>query len=82
MCTVSMVVDQWFPQQPTQPWPNQVPWPVVQKDPELARQMLEVLERLEALDKRFGLLEQCKVAEPEKRRIKAKLRRIAKKPKP
>lgn len=63
------------------PPPNAIPWPLIQQDPALAAQMLEVLKRLEAIDKRLGLVEQCKVAAPEKKKIKAKLRRIAKKAK-
>lgn len=61
--------------------PNAIPWPMIQKDPDLAAQMLEVLQRLESIDKKLGLLQQCKVAEPEKRKVKARLRRIAKKAK-
>ena len=59
--------------------PNAIPWPLIQKDPELAAQMLEVLKRLEAIDRKLGLIEQCMVAEPEKRKAKARLRRIVKK---
>lgn len=84
MCVVSAVMRQWWPEQskpwvlPTiQPGPNEIPWPTVQKDPELAWQMLEVLQKLEAIDKRLGLMEQCIVSEPEKENIKAKLREIA-----
>ena len=88
MCVVSMVIGDWqhptWPGNPpavpgTLPSPNAIPWPMIQKDPELAAQMLEVLKRLESIDKRLGLMEQCKVAEPEKKRLKARLRRIAKK---
>lgn len=92
MCVVSMVMEQWWPKPepyepqrhpllPQNPPPNSVPWPLIQQDPKLAQQMLEVLKRLEAIDKRLGLVEQCKVAAPEKRKVKAKLRRIAKKAK-
>lgn len=93
MCVVSMVMDQWWPKPDKQDFgridlpplipgkPNQIPWPTIQKDPDLAAQMLEVLKRLEAIDKKLGLLEQCSVAEPEKRKVKEKLRRIAKKAK-
>lgn len=96
MCVVSMVMQQWWPNpgNPNEPFklpqfppvdpappPNAIPWSQIEKDPALAAQMLEVLKRLEAIDKRLGLLEQCAVAEPEKKRIKAKLRRIAKKAK-
>ena len=96
MCVVSMVMQQWWPapapaipdpyQLPkfipdTNPLPGAIPWPQIEKAPRLAAQMLEVLQKLEAIDKRLGLLEQCKVAAPEKKKIKAKLRRIAKKAK-
>ena len=73
MCTVSMVIDQW--QQPASP--NYIPWPTVQHDPALALQMLEVIKRLEALDKRLGLLEQCKIATKDKAKLKRKLKRIS-----
>lgn len=95
MCVVSMVMQQWWPKpepfepmKPVQPipaipqWPpqpNAIPWPTIEKDPALAAQMLEVLKKLEAIDRRLGLLEQCKVEAGEKKRIKAKLKRIAKK---
>jgi hypothetical protein len=59
--------------------PNAVPWSLIQKDPELAAQMLEVLKKLEAIDRKLGLLEQCLVAQKDKKKIKAKLRRIANK---
>lgn len=95
MCVVSMVMDQWWPKhpqpEPFDPYktlpqipqiiPNAIPWPMIQKDPQLAEQMLEVLKRLEAIDKKLGLLEQCSVSEPDKKKVKAKLRRIAKKAK-
>jgi hypothetical protein len=90
MCVTSAVMQQWWPPSmpaPTGPDygridlppPNAIPWPQIEKDPNLAAQMLEVLKRLEAIDKRLGLIEQCKVAEPEKKKVKARLRRIAKK---
>lgn len=69
-----------FPSQPS-PGPNAVPWPVIQKDPELAQQMLDILAKLEAIDKRLGQLEQCKVTAKEKTILKTKLRAIAKKAK-
>lgn len=91
MCVTSAVMQQWWPTVPApnlpdygkllfQPniAPNAIPWPTIEKDPALAQQMLEVLKRLEAIDKRLGLMEQCAVAEPEKKKVKAKLRRIAK----
>lgn len=79
--TIPPFIPQVDPVPPPNALPNAIPWPMIQKDPELAAQMLEVLKRLEEIDKKLGLLDQCKVAEPEKKRIKAKLRRIAKKAK-
>jgi hypothetical protein len=71
-----------LPQPHTQPapaGPNAVPWNIIQQDPMLAQQMLDVLKRLEAIDKRLGQMEQCKVSAKEKKALKARLRRIAKK---
>ena len=63
------------------PSPNAIPWPLIQSDPTLAAQMLDVLKRLEALDKRLDKMEQCAVTKREKKNLKARLRRIAKKAK-
>jgi hypothetical protein len=67
------------PPQPAQPGPNAVSWNIIQEDPKLAQMMLDVLSRLEAIDNRLGLMEQCLVEKGEKTKIKRKLRRIAKK---
>lgn len=67
---------------PDVPSPNAIPWPLIQADPSLAQQMLDVLKRLEALDKRLDKMEQCKVTAKQKKNLKARLRRIAKKAKP
>jgi hypothetical protein len=64
--------------QPSVPGPNAIPWPLIQQDPALAQQMLDLLAKLEAIDKRLGQLEQCKVSVKEKKALKARLRRIAK----
>lgn len=80
MCATSMVINDWFnhPSNPHPQYPpNYIGWPTVQKDPELAAQMLEVLNRLGAIDKRLNLMEQCKVDAKTKKAIKARLRRIA-----
>lgn len=45
----------------------------------LAWQMLEALRKLEAIDKRLGLLEQCKFTQAQKRKFKKKLRNAASK---
>ena len=97
MCATSTVIDNWtHPTWPIQPIPhnpvppgitipaapNAIPWPLIQQDPALAQQMLEVLKRLEALDKRLGKMEQCAVTLEQKRKLKARLRRVAKKAQP
>lgn len=74
MCAVSNTIQTWT----TPSSPNYIPWTVIQNDAQLAAQMLEVIKRLEAIDKRLGLMEQCLVAEPEKKAIKRRLRKIAK----
>lgn len=94
MCVTSTVIDGWrdptwppiTPDNPPfipapPPSPNAIPWPLIQQDPALAAQMLEVLKKLEALDKRLDKIEQCKVTAREKKNLKARLRRIAKKEK-
>ncbi len=91
MCSTSTVIDGWrdrtwpypdyghtYPIQPLpMPGPNAIPWPLIQQDPALAPQMLEVLKKLEAIDKRLGQLENCKVTVKDKKNLKARLRRIA-----
>lgn len=67
--------------EPVVPGPNAIPWPMIQQDPTLAKQMLDILAKLEAFDKRLGMLEQCKVSAAEKKKLKGRLRRIAKKAK-
>ena len=94
MCTTSTVIDGWrdptWPYQPYRhaepvqpfpavPGPNAIPWPLIQQDPALAAQMLELMKKLEAIDRRLGQLETCKVSAKEKKNLKARLRRIAKK---
>lgn len=88
MCTYSMIMgDMWHPTwpaaptpQPLNPSPNAIPWPTIVADPRLAQQMLEVLARLEAIDKRLNNID-CKVEKASKKKIVAKLKRIAKKKK-
>lgn len=86
MCVTSMVIGDW--QHPSWPdygkaipalpiSPNSIPWPTIQADPKLAQQMLEVLKKLEAIDKRLDMLEQCKVTEPGKEQLRERLREIA-----
>jgi hypothetical protein len=85
MCSYSnMMGDMWHPTwpaaptpQPLQPSPNAIPWPTIVADPKLAQQMLDVLTRLEAIDKRLNNLD-CKVEKASKRKIVSNLKRIAK----
>ena len=77
MCVVSMVMDQWWPRRNTLP-DTSIPWPVIQEDPKLAKQLLEILVRLERIDRRLGQLERCKSTAKEKAAIKRRLGRIAK----
>jgi len=58
---------------------NPIPWPLIQQDPKLAQQMLEILSKLEKLDRRMGALEKCKVSKRAKKNLKDRLRRIARK---
>lgn len=67
-----------MPSPPLPPSPNSIPWNTVQSDPALAAKMLEVLERLEAIDKKLGLLE-CKCTDKQKKKLRATLKKIAKK---
>ncbi len=72
----------WTPNNPHQPnplipGPNSVPWPIIATDPVLAAQMLEILRKLEAIDERLGQVEKCIVAQADKERIKAELKKIA-----
>lgn len=72
MCAVSMVVDGWRNPQS----PNHIPWKQV--EPDTASQMLEVLKRLDAIDKAVGAID-CKLKELEKQKFIKKLKRKAKK---
>lgn len=84
MCVASMVIGDWqhptWPIQPTGPifpGPNTIPWPQIEQQPDLAKQMLEILAKLEAIDARLGKLEQCKVTEAAKELLKKELEGIA-----
>ena len=80
MCVVSMVMDQWWPNSPRRTAPDtSIPWPMIQQDPDLAQKLLDIIMRLEAIDKRLGQLERCKSTAKEKAAIKRRLCRIAKK---
>ena len=86
MCAYSNMIGEWH--HPTWPYtpapapltpsPNSIPWPTIVADPTLAAQMLEVLKRLEAIDKRLNNLD-CKVEKEQKVKITRALKRIAKK---
>lgn len=72
MCAVSNVVGPW-----TTPMdPNYIPWTKQLPTPDTAAQILDVIRRLEALDKKLGAIE-CKLEEAEKEKFKKKLRRRA-----
>lgn len=75
MCAVSAVSDYYQTTWPQRFPTNLQPW---QDDPGLAQQLLDVVKRLEAIDKRLGDIE-CKDAEKE--RFLASLREAAKGPK-
>lgn len=72
MCAVSNVVGPW-----TSPMdPNYIPWKKNSPDPSTAFEMLEIIRRLEALDKKLGAIE-CKLEEAAKEKFKRKLQRRA-----
>jgi hypothetical protein len=85
MCVYSNMMGEWWhptwpvtpAPQPFIPSPNAIPWPTIVADPTLAAQMLEILKRLEAMDKRLNNID-CKVEKVAKRKIETKLKRIAK----
>lgn len=70
MCIMSVVVDDW------QRGLNQIQWTPTYPDPATAQQMLDVIKRLEALDKKMDALE-CKLKAPVKEAFKRKLKRRA-----
>jgi len=77
MCAVSMISHQWTtPQFPSGPNPNYVPWTQQFPTPDIAAQMLDVLQRLEKIDKALGALD-CKLEAREKTALKRKLKRRA-----
>lgn len=72
MCAVSAVVGTWVDHQS----PNFIKhWPGIQ--PNTASDMLRVIELLEKIDKKLDA-QNCKVAEPDKERVKQALREIIK----
>lgn len=92
MCVTSAVIRDWTtpyePQKPGQfqpdvpvPLPNYVPWTQSWPTPDVAKQMLEIIERLEKLDKAVGALN-CKLEAKEKAAYKRKLARRAAKASP
>lgn len=67
MCATCAIIDQW-----TNPFtPAFVPWPTV--SPNLAQEMLTVIQKLEDIDRRLGQLE-CKVEASVKAKFKRKLK--------
>lgn len=69
MCMVSVVTHGWLDQTS----PNHIPWTVLSPNPELAKQMLDVIALLEKLDKRMGVVE-CLLEKEQKAAFKKKLR--------
>ena len=72
MCTYSMVVDGWRDRQ----GPNFIPWTPNYPDPGTAQQMLEILRRLDEIDKKLGAKD-CKLNESEKIAFEQKLQERA-----
>jgi hypothetical protein len=71
MCATCAVIENW-----TNPnVPGYMPWPPG-PSPATALEMLGVLQRLEAIDKRLGQIE-CKMERKAKKKFKDKLRRRA-----
>jgi len=68
-----------YPPPSPNPGPNSIPWQQIASNPELAVQMLEILKKLEEIDRKLGKMEQCLVSEPEKENIKQELAKIARK---
>lgn len=72
MCVVSMVTGGW-----TNPLdPNYIPIPTIQKDPDLAKQMLEIIKKLDALDKKVGAID-CSLDDDYKEKYIKLLEKIA-----
>jgi len=69
-----MVIDGW--QQPV--GPNRIDWSPIQPTPAAAQQMLDVIAKLEGIDKKLGARE-CKLKAKDKAKFKAKLKRRANK---
>ena len=90
MCVVSNIMLPWGqpvnpnappytpPYQPPDPWhPKQWPIPPIETiDPKIAKQLLDVIARLEKIDKALGLLD-CKVDALEKKAIVKRLKKQA-----
>jgi hypothetical protein len=76
MCSVSMVIRDW--QNPQSP--NSFTFTSTIPAPDVAKLMLDVIVKLEAIDKRLGAID-CKVEALEKRKFIRKLQRRAKKAK-
>lgn len=75
MCTVSMVLDSIT----TPHNPNYMKWTRQYPTPDVALQLIEVIQRLDKIDKQLGLLD-CKIEARAKKQFMKKLeRRAAKK---
>ena len=71
MCVYSAVAGGWM-----NPGPNYVPWTPSHPDPATAAQMLEILRRLDEIDKKLGAKD-CKLNESEKVAFEKKLQERA-----
>ena len=67
-----------LPTFPTPPYPYETAGSAtITISPPLAQQMLDIIKRLDALDKKLGLID-CKLQEPEKKKYLKALRKVAK----
>lgn len=73
MCMLSLVVEGW-----TNPGPNQITWTPNYPTVDMAKQMLDIMVRLDAIDKKLGALD-CLVEAKAKRKLRIKLRKRASK---
>ena len=71
MYVYSAVADGWM-----NPGPNYVPWTLTSPNRATAAQMLEILRRLDEIDKKLGAKD-CKLNESEKIAFEKKLKRRA-----
>lgn len=73
MCAYSVVVHDWQNKQS----PNYIPWTQSWPTPPVAQEMLEIMKRLDELDKKLGAID-CRLTEKEKVKFELKVKRRAK----